>query len=71
MTSAYLAISFLKETPLPYKGTGNVSKHDLIEMIISEKKLHIHKKMMIYQKKKLTNYLKTTILIEKKILHPK
>ena len=37
MTSAYLAISFLKEIPLPYKGTGNVSKHDLIEMIISEK----------------------------------
>ena len=62
MTSAYLAISFLKQTPLPekqlriflsylpqeplkeylynasiYKGRRNVSKHDLIDMIITEK----------------------------------
>ena len=62
MTSAYLAISFLKQTPLPekqlriflsylpqeqlkeylhnaniYKGRTNISKHDLIDMIISEK----------------------------------
>ena len=62
MTSAYLAISFLKQTPLPekqlriflsylpqeplkdylsnagiYKGRGNMSKHDLIDMIITEK----------------------------------
>ena len=62
MTSAYLAISFLKQTPLPgkqlriflsylpqeplkdylfnagiYKGRGNISKHDLIDMIITEK----------------------------------
>ena len=62
MTSAYLAISFLKQTPLPekqlriflsylpqeplkeylynadiYKGRRNMSKHDLIDMIITEK----------------------------------
>ena len=62
MTSAYLAISFLKQTPLPekqlriflsylpqeplkeylfnaniYKGKRNMSKTDLIDMIISEK----------------------------------
>ena len=62
MTSAYLAISFLKLTPLPekqlgiflsylpqeplkehlsnagiYKGRRNMSKHDLIDMIISGK----------------------------------
>ena len=62
MTSAYLAISFLKQTRLPekqlriflsylpqeplkdylsnagiYKGRGNMSKHDLIDMIITEK----------------------------------
>ena len=64
MTSAYLAVSFLKKTPLPekqlriflsylpqeplkdylssaniYKGRRNMSKHDLINMIITEKKL--------------------------------
>ena len=62
MTSAYLAISFLKQTPLPekqlriflsylpqeplkeylyntniYKGRRNMSKNDLIDMIITEK----------------------------------
>ena len=62
MTSAYLAISFLKQTPLPekqlriflsylpqeplkeylynaniYKRRRNMSKHDLIDMIITEK----------------------------------
>ena len=62
MTSAYLAISFLKQTPLPekqlriflsylpqeplkeylfnaniYKGKRNMSKIDLIDIIISEK----------------------------------
>ena len=62
ITSAYLAISFLKQTPLPekqlriflsylpqeplkeylynadiYKGMRNMSKIDLIDMIISEK----------------------------------
>ena len=62
MTSAYLAISFLKQTPLPekqlrillsylpqeplkgylfnaniYKGKRNMSKIDLIDMIITEK----------------------------------
>ena len=62
MASAYLAISFLKQTPLPekqlriflsylpqeplkeylynadiYKGRRNMSKHDLIDMIITEK----------------------------------
>ena len=62
MTSAYLAISFLKQTPLPekqlrmflsylpqeplkeylydtniYKGKRNVSKNDLIDMIITVK----------------------------------
>ena len=62
MTSAYLAISFLKQTPLPekqlrifllhlpqeplkeylfnaniYKGRRNMSKIDLIDMIITEK----------------------------------
>ena len=62
MTSAYLAISLLKQTPLPenqlrtflsylpqeplkeylcnadiYKGRRNMSKHDLIDMIITEK----------------------------------
>ena len=62
MTSAYLAISFLKQTPLLekqlrifllylpkeplkdylsnaniYKGRRNMSKHDLIDMIITEK----------------------------------
>ena len=62
MTSAYLAISFLKQTPLPekqiriflsylpqeplkqyllnaniYKGRTNISKHDLILLIITEK----------------------------------
>ena len=38
-----------------------MSKHDLIDMVITEKKikkLYIHKKMMIYQKKKLMKYLK-------------
>ena len=37
-----------------------MSKIDLIDMIITKKikKLFIHKKMMIYQKKKLMNYLK-------------
>ena len=86
MTSAYLAIFFLKQTPLPekrlrillsylpqeplkenlcnadiYKRRKNMSKHDLIDMVITEKKikkLYIHKKMMIYQKKKLMKYLK-------------
>ena len=62
MTSAYLAISFLKQTPLPekqlrifslylpqkplkdslsnaniYKGRRNISKHDLIDIIITER----------------------------------
>ena len=62
MTSAYLAISFLKQNPLPekqlrifisylpqgplkeylfnadiYKGKRNMSKNDLIDMIITEK----------------------------------
>ena len=62
MTSTYLAISFLKQTPLPekelriflsyltqerlkeylynadiHKGRRNMSKHDLIDMIITEK----------------------------------
>ena len=62
MTSAYLAISFLKQTPLPekqlriflsylpqeplkeylynadiYKGKRNMSKIDLIDMVITEK----------------------------------
>ena len=62
MAAAYLAISFLKQTPLPekqlriflsylpqeplkdylsnaniYKGRRNMSKHDLIDMIITEK----------------------------------
>ena len=66
MTSAYLAISFLKQTPLPekqlriflsylpqeplkeylynadiYKGKRNMSKIDLIDMIITEKILKI------------------------------
>ena len=38
-----------------------MSKHDLIDMIIigKVKKLHKHKNMMIYQKKKLIIYLKT------------
>ena len=74
MASAYLAISFLKQTPLPekqlkiflsylpkellkdylsnaniYKGRRNMSKHDLIDMIITEKvkKWYVHEKMMI------------------------
>ena len=63
MTSAYLAISFLKQTSLPekqlriffsylpqeplkdylsnaniYKGRENMSKHDLIDMVNTEKK---------------------------------
>ena len=63
MTSGYLAISFLKQTPLPekqlrillsylpeepikeylynaniYKVRRNMSKHDLIDMIVTEKK---------------------------------
>ena len=85
MTSAYLAVSFLKQTPLPekqlkilsylpqeplkeylynadiYKGKRNMSKHDLIDMIItgkSKETIYIHKKMMVYQKKKLIIYLK-------------
>ena len=62
MTSAYLPISFLNQTPLPekqlriflaylpqeplkdylsnaniYKGRRNMSKHDLIDMIITER----------------------------------
>ena len=62
MTSTYLTISFLKQTPLPekqlriflsylpqellkeclfnaniYKGRKNMSNHDLIDMIITEK----------------------------------
>ena len=93
MTSAYLAISFLKQTPLPekqlriflsylpqeplkeylynaeiYKGKRNMSKIDLIDAIISEK----HKKIAYSQenddltkKKKLMNYLKIIILLEK------
>ena len=76
MTSAYLAISFLKQTPLPekqlriflsylpqeplkeylynasiYKGRRNVSKHDLIDMIITEKS----KKVIIYTGKQRFN----------------
>ena len=68
MTLAYLAISLLKQTPLPenqlrtflsylpqeplkeylcnadiYKGRRNMSKHDLIDMIITEKN-----KKMVY-----------------------
>ena len=64
MTSGYLAISFLKQTPLPekqlrillsylpeepikeylynaniYKVRRNMSKHDLIDMIVTEKKI--------------------------------
>ena len=44
-----------------------MSKIDLIDMIISEKKKrwHIHKKMMIYQNKKLMNYLKIIVLLGK------
>ena len=93
MTSAYLAISFLKQTPLPekqlriflsylpqeplkeylynaeiYKEKRNMSKIDLIDAIISEK----HKKIAYSQenddltkKKKLMNYLKIIILLEK------
>ena len=70
MTSAYLAISFLKQTPLPekqliiflshlpqeplkeylfnaniYKGRRNMSKIDLIDMIITE----INKKIIYSQ----------------------
>ena len=66
MTSAYLAISFLKETPLTekqwriflsylrqeplkdyfsnaniYKRRRNMSKHDLIDMIITEKSKNV------------------------------
>ena len=50
MTSAYLAISFLKQTPLPeeplkeylfnaniYTGKRNISPHDLTDLIITEK----------------------------------
>ena len=73
MTSAYFAISFLKQTPLPekqlriflsylpqkplkeylfnaniYKGKRNMSKHDLIGMIITEKSL---KKKNVYTRK--------------------
>ena len=72
MTSAYLAISFLKQTSLPekqlriflsyvpqeplkeylyntniYKGRRNMSKNDLIDMIITEKT----KKNNIYRRK--------------------
>ena len=75
MTSAYLAVSFLKQTPLPekqlriflsylpheplkdylssaniYKGRRNMSKHDLIDMIITERKkkvIYLHEKTMI------------------------
>ena len=64
MASGYLAISFLKQTPLPekqlriflsylpqeplkdyifnasiYKGRRSMSKHDLIDMIITEKSI--------------------------------
>ena len=74
MTSAYLAISFLNQTPLPekqlriflpylpqeplkdslsnaniYKGRRNMSKHDLIDMIITERK---KKKLYIYTRKR-------------------
>ena len=73
MASTYLAISFLKQTPLQekqlriflsyllqdllkeylykadiYKGRRNMSKHDLIDVIISEKT----KKNNIYRKKR-------------------
>ena len=66
MTSADLAISFLKQTPLPekqlriflsylpqeplkdylsngniYKGRRNMSKHDLIDMIITKKSKNV------------------------------
>ena len=72
MTSAYLAISFLKQAPLPekqlriflsyipqeplkeylsnaniYKGRRNMSKHDLNDMIITEKT----KKNCIYRRR--------------------
>ena len=92
MTSAYLTISFLKQTPLPekqlriflsyvpqkplkdylsnaniYKGRRKMSKHDLIDIIITERS-----KKVIYtqenddlRKKKPMNYLKIIILLDK------
>ena len=102
MTSAYLAISFLKQTPLPekqlriflsylpqellkeylynaeiYKGKRNMSKIDLIDAIISEKNKKIaysQENEDLTKKKKLMNYLKIIILLEKnykKILFPR
>ena len=93
MTSAYLAISFLKQTPLPekqlriflsylpqellkeylynaeiYKGKRNMSKIDLIDAIISEKNKKIaysQENEDLTKKKKLMNYLKIIILLEK------
>ena len=93
MTSAYLAISFLKQTPLPekqlriflsylpqellkeylynaeiYKGKRNMSKIDLIDTIISEKNKKIaysQENEDLTKKKKLMNYLKIIILLEK------
>ena len=93
MTSAYLAISFLKQTPLPekqlriflsylpqellkeylynaeiYKGKRNMSKIDLIDAIISEKNKKIaysQENEELTKKKKLMNYLKIIILLEK------
>ena len=49
---------------------NNMSKHDLIDMIITKKskkkkKRYIRKKMMILQKKKLMNYSKIIILQHK------
>ena len=93
MTSAYLAISFLKQIPLPekqlriflsylpqellkeylynaeiYKGKRNMSKIDLIDAIISEKNKKIaysQENEDLTKKKKLMNYLKIIILLEK------
>ena len=84
MTSGYLAISFLKQTPLPEKelriflsylpqeplkeylynadidkGRRNMPKHDLIDMIVTKKKLKnwiLARRWWIIKKK--ANYLK-------------
>ena len=94
MTSAYLAISFLKQTPLPekqlriflsylpqeplkeylynadiYKGKSNMSKIDLIDMIITEKSKKIVYSQEDYElsKEEANNLLKNNGFTKKEL----
>ena len=94
MTSGYLAISFLKQTPLPkkqlrislsylpqeplkeylyntdiYKGRRNISKHDLIDMIITgkNKKIAYSQKDDNLSKEKANELLKNNNFAKKEL----